>query len=123
MSPSDPAPIIESLDTSSNGTIPQVVSSPSDFNAHILVVGMDGDGKFTNSWWNENQWKINQAVSFVNENGGITADAPQTALSSIAMSYNHYLYGVTVDGTKLLEYTWGTDSPYTFNWTSNVVSP
>jgi hypothetical protein len=105
-----------------NGTVPQVASSPSDFNANILVVGMDGNGKFTNSWW-QNKWNLNQAVSFVNENGSTTADMPEAKLSSISMSYNHYLYGVTADGTKLLEYTWASSSPYTFKWTSNVVAP
>lgn len=115
---------MQSISTGSNGNIPQVVSAPSDFNANILVTAMDGDGKFSSSRFTAQGrlWSTNKPVSFVNQNGSTTSLKPRTALSSIAMSCNHYFYGVTEDGTDIIEYTWTSASPYTFNWASNVVT-
>lgn len=42
---------MELIPTGSNDILPQVVSTPSGFNANIVAVALDGVGALVRSWW------------------------------------------------------------------------
>lgn len=105
-----------------NGTLPQVVASTSDALANILAVAMTADGNFTASWWRGTTqgWTESRLLSFSNQNGTSFSSRPDIGIPVIAMNQDHRLYGITADGTEVVEYEWLSSNPYSFTWASRI---
>jgi hypothetical protein len=87
-----------------------------------LVMSKDGDGDVaaTNSISVTSSWTTGVA-QFANDNDKLTNQRPDVNLTSIAMIYNGTFYGITVNGSQIVEYFW-TLASRSF-WLGRKISP
>lgn len=104
-----------------NDQVPQLVATPATGHSEMLVMSMDGDGNVTASYATRGSstW-TNKATQFVNEQGTTTSQRPDLDLTSIAMNHNGAFYGITEDGTKIVEYSWDSSAPFSLTWAQNI---
>jgi hypothetical protein len=97
------------------------VASPADYHSKLIVIAVDGSGKFTGTLDTNDSWGSTQKITFTNEDGSNTQSQPSIYLEHIAMDNNGVFYGVSANNTgTIVSYSWTYSNPYVLSWKENI---
>ncbi|KAK8057398.1 hypothetical protein PG996_011335 [Apiospora saccharicola] len=92
-----------------------------------LVMALSNEGKITLSYlssdggWSKGGEYSNLTATFLDENGNVTTEKPQTDVAAIALSQDFHLYMMTKNGSRILEYEWSGAKPGSFEFVRTVL--